>query len=322
MNSVRILIADDHEVVRRGVRSLLTSRKEWNICGEAVDGRDAVNKAKELKPDVVVLDISMPHLNGFEAARLIGAEVPQSKILILSQHNASEMLQTALDAGARGFVSKSEVSRDLLPAIEAIIHNRSPFISQAENNGDGLSERAYDPVLENPTTNAPQPGELDLLAERNHLRELFMQLPAAIGVMSGPEHRWTFVNPAYVRAVGRGSDKALLGKPIRESLPELKGQGFFELLDEVYRGGVPFVGTEMKVILDRGASGQPEEAFFNFIYQPVRNQAGAVEGIFVHAVEVTDHVLARRAMEKNETRFHLAQAAAQIGTWEWDPVAS
>jgi PAS domain S-box-containing protein len=320
MSSVRILIADDHEVVRRGVRSLLESRKEWDICGEAVDGQDAVNKAKELKPDVVVLDISMPHLNGFEAARLIRKEVPKSKILILSQHNVSEMIQNALDAGARGYVSKSEVSRDLLPAIEAIIHNHSPFISQTENSGEGTSASAHSTSSVRIAISDPQLGELDLLAERDHLRELFMQLPAAIGVMRGPEHRWTFVNPAYVRAVGRKSEKALLGKTIRESLPELNGQGFFELLDEVYRSGVPFVGTEMKVNLDRGASGQPEEAFFNFIYQPVRNHAGAVEGIFVHAVEVTDHVLARRAMEKNETRLHLAQAAAQIGTWEWDPV--
>jgi len=319
MNSVRILIADDHEVVRRGVRSLLTSRKEWDVCGEAVDGRDAVKKAKELKPDVVVLDISMPHLNGFEAARLIHKEVPQSKILILSQHNVSEMLQTALDAGARGYVSKSEVSRDLLPAVEAIIHNRSPFISQTGNNGDGISANAYSALSENTTGIAAQPGELELLAERNHLRELFMQLPAAIGIMSGPEQRWSFVNPAYVRAVGRKSDKDLLGKTVRESLPELKDQGFFDLLDQVYRSGVPFVGTEMKVKLDRVASGLPEEAFFNFIYQPVRNAAGAVEAIFVHAVEVTDHVLARRTMEKNENRFRLAQVAAQIGTWEWDP---
>jgi len=319
MNSVRILIADDHEVVRRGVRSLLTSRKEWDVCGEAVDGRDAVKKAKELKPDVVVLDISMPHLNGFEAARLIHKEVPQSKILILSQHNVSEMLQTALDSGARGFVSKSEVSRDLLPAVEAIIHNRSPFISQTGNNGDGISANAYSALSENTTGIAAQPGELELLAERNHLRELFMQLPAAIGIMSGPEQRWSFVNPAYVRAVGRKSDKDLLGKTVRESLPELKDQGFFDLLDQVYRSGVPFVGTEMKVKLDRVASGLPEEAFFNFIYQPVRNAAGAVEAIFVHAVEVTDHVLARRTMEKNENRFRLAQVAAQIGTWEWDP---
>ena len=319
MNSVRILIADDHEVVRRGVRSLLTSRKEWDVCGEAVDGRDAVKKAKELKPDVVVLDISMPDLNGFEAARLIHKEVPQSKILILSQHNVSEMLQTALDAGARGYVSKSEVSRDLLPAVEAIIHNRSPFISQTGNNGDGISANAYSALSENTTGIAAQPGELELLAERNHLRELFMQLPAAIGIMSGPEQRWSFVNPAYVRAVGRKSDKDLLGKTVRESLPELKDQGFFDLLDQVYRSGVPFVGTEMKVKLDRVASGLPEEAFFNFIYQPVRNAAGAVEAIFVHAVEVTDHVLARRTMEKNETRLRLAQTAAQIGTWEWDP---
>ncbi len=319
MNSVRILIADDHEVVRRGVRSLLTSRKEWDVCGEAVDGRDAVKKAKELKPDVVVLDISMPHLNGFEAARLIHKEVPQSKILILSQHNVSEMLQTALDAGARGYVSKSEVSRDLLPAVEAIIHNRSPFISQTGNNGDGISANAYSALSENTTGVAAQPGELELLAERSHLRELFMQLPAAIGIMSGPAQRWSFVNPAYVRAVGRKSDKDLLGKTVRESLPELKDQGFFDLLDQVYRSGVPFVGTEMKVKLDRVASGLPEEAFFNFIYQPVRNAAGAVEAIFVHAVEVTDHVLARRTMEKNENRFRLAQVAAQIGTWEWDP---
>ena len=319
MNSVWILIADDHEVVRRGVRSLLTSRKEWDVCGEAVDGRDAVKKAKELKPDVVVLDISMPDLNGFEAARLIHKEVPQSKILILSQHNVSEMLQTALDSGARGYVSKSEVSRDLLPAVEAIIHNRSPFISQTGNNGDGISANAYSALSENTTGIAAQPGELELLAERNHLRELFMQLPAAIGIMSGPAQRWSFVNPAYVRAVGRKSDKDLLGKTVRESLPELKDQGFFDLLDQVYRSGVPFVGTEMKVKLDRVASGLPEEAFFNFIYQPVRNAAGAVEAIFVHAVEVTDHVLARRTMEKNENRFRLAQVAAQIGTWEWDP---
>ena len=319
MNSVRILIADDHEVVRRGVRSLLTSRKEWDVCGEAVDGRDAVKKAKELKPDVVVLDISMPHLNGFEAARLIHKEVPQSKILILSQHNVSEMLQTALDSGARGYVSKSEVSRDLLPAVEAIVHNRSPFISQIGNNGDGISANAYSALSENTTGIAAQAGVLELLAERNHLRELFMQLPAAIGIMSGPEQRWSFVNPAYVRAVGRKSDKDLLGKTVRESLPELKDQGFFDLLDQVYRSGVPFVGTEMKVKLDRVASGLPEEAFFNFIYQPVRNATGAVEAIFVHAVEVTDHVLARRTMEKNENRFRLAQVAAQIGTWEWDP---
>jgi PAS domain S-box-containing protein len=120
MQPVRILIADDHEVVRRGVRSLLGSRADWEVCGEAVDGRDAVQKAKELKPDVIVMDIGMPHLNGLEAARVIRKEVPQSEILILSQHEAREMRPAALQAGAREYVTKSEVARDLLTAVESV----------------------------------------------------------------------------------------------------------------------------------------------------------------------------------------------------------
>ena len=121
---MRILIADDYEQVRRAVRMLLASHDEWDVCGEAVDGQDAIQKAKELKPDVVLLDISMPRLNGLEAARLIRKEVPQSEILILSQHPASAMSQAALEAGARGYVAKSNMSRDLLPAVEAVSRHK------------------------------------------------------------------------------------------------------------------------------------------------------------------------------------------------------
>jgi PAS domain S-box-containing protein len=120
MQPVRILIADDHEVVRRGVRSLLKSRADWEVCGEAVDGRDAVQKAKELRPDVIVMDIGMPHLNGLEATRVIRREVPHSEILILSQHEATEMRPAALQAGAREYITKSDVARDLLTAVESV----------------------------------------------------------------------------------------------------------------------------------------------------------------------------------------------------------
>jgi DNA-binding NarL/FixJ family response regulator len=126
MASVRILIADDYEQIRRAVRTLLASHEEWDVCGEAVDGQDAIQKTKELKPDVVVLDISMPRLNGLEAARIIHKEMPQSEILILSQHTASEMLQAALAAGARGYVTKSDVFRELLPAVEAVSQHKPP----------------------------------------------------------------------------------------------------------------------------------------------------------------------------------------------------
>src|SRR5262245_34257916 len=97
--AVRILIVDDHEIFRRGLRSLLESRSDWEVCGEATDGQDALDKAKQLQPDVVVLDITMPRLNGLDAAALLRKEVPRAKIVILSQHQPALMKQVALTAG-------------------------------------------------------------------------------------------------------------------------------------------------------------------------------------------------------------------------------
>jgi DNA-binding NarL/FixJ family response regulator len=121
MAPVRILIADDHEIFRRGLRSLLESHSEWQVCGEAVDGQQAVEQVRELKPDVIVLDITMPRLNGLEAAKLIRHEAPDSKMVMLSQHEPRLMKQAALSAGASAYVTKSEVSRELLVAIEELI---------------------------------------------------------------------------------------------------------------------------------------------------------------------------------------------------------
>lgn len=118
---VRILIADDHEIFRRGLRSLLESHSAWEVCGEATDGQEAVDRARELNPDIVVLDITMPRLNGLEAAQLIRNEAPHSKMVILSQHEPSLMRQAALSAGASAYVTKSEVSRELMAAIESLI---------------------------------------------------------------------------------------------------------------------------------------------------------------------------------------------------------
>lgn len=121
MLPIRILIADDHEIFRRGLRSLLESHAEWEVCGEAIDGQEAVDRVKELDPDVVVLDITMPRLNGLEAAQVIRNEAPRSKMVILSQHEPALMRQAALSAGANAYVTKSEVSRELMMAIESMI---------------------------------------------------------------------------------------------------------------------------------------------------------------------------------------------------------
>jgi DNA-binding NarL/FixJ family response regulator len=117
------LIADDHELVRRGLRSLLASRPGWEICGEARDGVEAVEMTKKLEPDLILLDITMPRLNGLEAARMIRREVPSTQILILSQHDTEEMSASALEAGARGYVSKSDVAVTLFSSMEAILQS-------------------------------------------------------------------------------------------------------------------------------------------------------------------------------------------------------
>ncbi len=133
-------------------------------------------------------------------------------------------------------------------------------------------------------------------AERQKLHDLFMQAPAVIAVLRGPDHVYELANPLYMQIVGPQRD--ILGKPIREALPELEGQGYYELLDNVYQTGKPFIGNEMMVSVDRTGDGRLEDIYFNFVYQPSYNARGEIDGILVHAVDVTEQVNARKRIEE------------------------
>jgi DNA-binding NarL/FixJ family response regulator len=117
---MRILIADDSEIVRRGIRGLLSAETTWEVCGEAVDGADTLRKARELLPDLILLDISMPGVNGLKAAGILRHEVPKAKILVMSQHDPILLLPRALEAGAHACMDKGRLSADLLRTIESI----------------------------------------------------------------------------------------------------------------------------------------------------------------------------------------------------------
>ncbi|MGB2899608.1 MAG: response regulator transcription factor [Candidatus Acidiferrum sp.] len=133
MKKLRILIADDHGLVRRGAREVLHSRRGWRVVGEVANGREAVQKAKELKPDVAVVDIGMPELDGVEVARQIRETVPDTKVLVLSMHESDQMVRRALEAGARGYLLKSDLTECLAKAVQAVAEGKrflTPKVSE------------------------------------------------------------------------------------------------------------------------------------------------------------------------------------------------
>lgn len=143
----RILVADDHPVFRLGLRSLIASHKGWEICGEARNGREALEMCMRLKPDLVTLDIGMPELNGVDAARRILIEDPQQRILVLTDVRSDQVTRDCLEAGVRGWVYKSDDTMELITAIEALQRHRSTFSSQVcDLILDGYLRGRTDPV--------------------------------------------------------------------------------------------------------------------------------------------------------------------------------
>jgi DNA-binding NarL/FixJ family response regulator len=156
----RILIADDHEVARRGIRAVLESHPGWEVCGEAKDGRETVELAGKLNPDIILLDIGMPNLNGLEAARQILAISPDAAILILTMHDSDHVVREVLRAGARGFLLKSDAGRDLVAAVEALQRQRTFFTTR-------VSQMVLDGYLDRDNSEiAPEEASGDVLTTR------------------------------------------------------------------------------------------------------------------------------------------------------------
>ncbi len=190
---MRVLVVDDHEVVRRGVIGLLRSAPDCVVCGEASDGREAVEKARELKPDVVIMDVSMPTLNGLEATRILRGVLPSCEVMILSQHDSPEMARQAFKAGARGYVIKSSVSRNLMTALAKVARHEpfcDPAISGVERPVDVQEVLQRSSALE------------QALRESEQMYRSTFEL-AAVGVAHvSPEGRWLRVNQKLCEIVG------------------------------------------------------------------------------------------------------------------------
>ncbi|MGA9143468.1 MAG: response regulator transcription factor [Candidatus Acidiferrales bacterium] len=207
MASHRILVADDHEVVRQGLRVLLEAEPGWQVCGEAVTGREAIEKVKQLKPDLVVLDIMMPDLNGLEALRQIVKAAPGTQVLVLTVHDSDEIVHRILAGGARGYLLKSDAGRDLVAAVEALSQRKSFFTPRVaervlegylKGNGNHKIQEGSIAAMDDPLTQRER-EIIQLLAEGRSTKEVSAQL--SISIHTAVTHRANIMRKLKIHSV-------------------------------------------------------------------------------------------------------------------------
>lgn len=200
MAAFRILVADDHEVVRKGLIAILKQRPEFQVCGEACNGREAIEQAKQLMPDVIVMDLSMPGLNGLEATDQIVKSNPGVRVLVLTLHDSEELIRDVLNAGARGFLLKSDSGSELVAAVEALVRDKTYFTSKVADLVLEGYLRGGTPFA--PSRNPLTPRErevVQLLAEGSSTKEVAVTLGLAI--KTAETHRSNIMRKLHLHSV-------------------------------------------------------------------------------------------------------------------------
>jgi DNA-binding NarL/FixJ family response regulator len=214
--SLRILIADDHEVVREGARALIKHEAGWEVCGMAVNGREAVAAARRLKPDIVLLDMTMPELNGLEALRQIKHALPNTEVLLFSAHHSEEVVAQVFDAGAKSYIRKADAGRELVAAIKSLAQHK-PYFTREISEIVFAKFRSADPVKARTTTEgkitAREREIVRLLAEGRSNKEMSTIL--GVSVRTIETHR-----ASLMRKLGLDSVAALVRYAIRNHIIE------------------------------------------------------------------------------------------------------
>ncbi len=202
MTGLRILVADDHEVVRHGLRTILESQPGWKICGEARTGREAVVKALELKPDMVVLKFGMPELNGLEATRQIHKRLPKTEILVLTVYPSERLAREFLAAGARGYILQGDAAKLLIEAVEHLQQHKPFFTARVSEMVLNGFSRPNHPGVENygDRLTAREREVVQLVAEGKRSREIAERLD--ISVHTVESHRTNIMRKLEIHTVG------------------------------------------------------------------------------------------------------------------------
>jgi DNA-binding NarL/FixJ family response regulator len=198
--ALRILVVDDHAVVRRGVRALLESQEGWEVCGEATTGRDAVEQSRRLRPDVVVMDLSLPELNGLDATRHILKDAPETEVLVLTMHQSEELARDVLQAGARGYVLKSDADENLIAAVDHLRQHK-PFLTTTVTEFvlDGYIRDGADQDASRRAVTAREREIIQLIAEGKSNKNAASLLKISVKTIEA--HRANIMRKLHLRSV-------------------------------------------------------------------------------------------------------------------------
>ncbi len=298
---VRILIADDHEVARRGIRELLGQRPDFLICGEATDGLEAVEAARQFRPDVILMDISMPRMNGIEATRIIRREFPEAAVLIVSQNDPAVASRQAGEVDACGFVSKNSVGRDLIGSVDAAFAARG-----------SIGDSALSPSPRNPLAmeNSSDTEMVTLIRDKDWAKtrvgppeswspalrtvvDLLLANRFPLLLWWGPDYI-QFYNDAYKQIPGT-KHPASLGQPARECWPEI-WHILRPLVDTPFNGGPSTWSEDLELEYRRSSS--LIETHFTVAYSPVPDPSAprGIGGVLATVHEVTGKVIGERRL--------------------------
>src|SRR5579862_5053120 len=302
MSTIQILIVDDHAFMRRTLRTLIESHRGWRVCGEAADGVEAIQKAKELRPDIVLMDISMPRMDGIQATRVIRNEIPGSKVIIVSQNEPGTVSRESLQSDIVGYVTKGNVARELVPLIQKAV-----------------SEPTGEPRAIVPTASISNDSGFDWLVGGGEMARLVrakdwsrtplgpieqwpqsLKTSVSICLASrfpivmywGPEYVVLY-NDAYSSILGSKHPWAL-GQCCRDCWAEI-WDTIGPMLDGVVNSAQATWSDDFLLMLHR--HGYSEECYFSFSFSPIRIETGAVGGVFTAVMETTEKVIGERRLQ-------------------------